>query len=102
MASKEEQNPDLSVTKFSNKLGFPASTVHNVFKSFDTRLTIARKAGSRTKTDLRNHQKNAKVKQILQKRPDLSVRTVFSLSVLTIQQLKYNLTAISPSTQRGA
>ena len=41
-----------------------------------TRLTTARKAGSGTKTDLRNHQKDAKVRQILQKRSDLSVRTV--------------------------
>ena len=87
MASKEEQeqkaivcgrneNPDLSVRKLAKKLGFPASTVHSVLKSFDTRFTTAKKAGSGTKTDLRNHQKDAKVKQILQKRPDLSVRTV--------------------------
>ena len=60
----------------AKKLGFPASTVHNVLKSFDTRLAIGRKARSGTKTDLRNHQKDAKVKQILQKRPDLSVGTV--------------------------
>ena len=87
MASKEEQarkaivcgrneNPDLSVRKLVKQLGFPASTVHNVLKSFDTRLTTARKAGSGTKTDLRNHQQDVKVKQILQKRPDLLVRTV--------------------------
>ena len=76
MAWKEEQvrkvivcgrneNPDLSVRK-----------LHHVLKSFDTRFTTARKPGSGIKTDLRNHQKDAKVKQILQKRPDLSVRTV--------------------------
>ena len=87
MASKEEQvrkvivcgrneNPDLSVRKLAKKLGFPASTVHNVLKSFDTRSTTARKAGSGTKTDLSNHRKDAKVKRILQKRPDLSVHTV--------------------------
>ena len=87
MASKEEQvrkaivcgrneNPDLSVRKLAKNLGSPASTVHNVLKSFDTRLTTTRKAGSETETDLRNHQKDATVKQILQKRPDLSVRTV--------------------------
>ena len=87
MASKEEQvrkaivcgrneNSDLSVRKLAKRLGFPASTVHNVHKSSDTRLTTARKAGSGTKTDLRNHQKDAKVKQILQKRPDVSIRTV--------------------------
>ena len=87
MATKEEQvrkaivccrneNPDLSVRKLAKKLGFPASTVHDVLKSSDTRLTTARKAGSGTKTDLKNHQKDAKVKQILQKRPDLSVCTV--------------------------
>ena len=70
------ENPDLSVRKLAKKLGFPASTVHNVLKSFDTRLITARKAGSGTKSDLRNHQKDAKVKQILQKRPDLLVRTV--------------------------
>ena len=57
MASKEEQvrkaivcdrneNPDLSVRKLTKKLGFPTSTVNNVLKSFDTRLTTARKAGS--------------------------------------------------------
>ena len=50
MASKEEQvrkaivcgrneNPDLSVRKLAKKLGFPAGTVHNNLKSFDTRLT---------------------------------------------------------------
>ena len=87
MASKEEQvrkavvcgrnaSPELSVRKLAQKLGFPASTIHNVLKSFDTRLTTARKTGSGTKTDLRNHQKDAKVKQILLKRSDLSVRTV--------------------------
>ena len=75
MCSRNE-NPDLSSRKLVKKLGFPASTVHNVLKSFDTRLTTARKAGSGTKKDLRNHQKDAKVKQILQKRPDLPVRTV--------------------------
>ena len=82
MASKEEQvrkaivcgrneNPDLSVRKDANKLGFAASTVQNGLKSFDTRLTTARKAKSGAKTDLRNHQN-----EILQKRPDLPVRTV--------------------------
>ena len=66
MASKEEQvrkaivcgrneNPHLSVRKLAKKLGFPATTVHNVLKSFDTRLTTAMKAESGTKTDLRNH-----------------------------------------------
>ena len=63
------ENPDLSVRKLAKKLGFPASTVHNVLKSFDTPLTTARKARSGPNTDLRNHRKNAKVKQILQKRP---------------------------------
>ena len=87
MALKEEQvreaivggrneNPHLPVRKLAKMLGFPARTVHNVLKYFDTRLTTARKAGSWTKTDLRNHQKNTKMKHILQKRPDLSVRTV--------------------------
>ena len=70
MALKEEQvreaivggrneNPHLSVRKLAKMLGFPASTVHNVRKSFDTRLTTVRKAGSGTKTNLRNHQKDA-------------------------------------------
>ena len=65
MTSKEEQvrkaivcgrneNPDLSVRKLAKKLNFPASTVHNVLKSFDTRSTTARKAGSGTITDIRN------------------------------------------------
>ena len=56
---------NLSVRKLAKELGFPATTVHNVLKSFDTHLTTARKAGSGTKTDLRNHQEDAKVKQIL-------------------------------------
>ena len=72
MASKEEQvqkeivcgrneNPDLSLRKRAKKLSFPAITVHNVLKSIDTRLTIVKKAGSETKTDLRNYQKHSKV-----------------------------------------
>ena len=87
MASKEEQvrkaiacgrngNPYVSLRKLAKKLGFPASSVHKVLKFFDTGLTTARKAGSVIKTDLRNHQKDAKVKQILQKSPDLSICTV--------------------------
>ena len=70
------ENPDLSIRKLAKKLSFPASIVQNVLESFDTRLKIAKKATRRTKMDLRNHQKGAKVKQILQKRADLSVRTV--------------------------
>ena len=71
-----KENPDLLVRKLAKKLGFPASTVHNVLKFFDTPLTTARKTGCGTKMDLRNHQKDAKVIKKLQKRPDLSVRAV--------------------------
>ena len=57
MALKEEQvreaivgghneNQHLPVRKLAKMLGFPASTVHNVLKYFDTRLITARKAGS--------------------------------------------------------
>ena len=70
------ENPDLSVRKLAEKLGFPASSVHNFLKSSDTRLATARKAGSGTKTDLRNHQKDAMVHRHRQGMKSFKVKTV--------------------------
>jgi transposase len=70
------ENPDLSIRDVAKKLKLPKSTVHEVLKTFSERLSVQRKPRNDKNVRRADRGLDRKVKQVLERNPNLSVREV--------------------------